>query len=179
MKNFIVLFFCLPLIFISGLAFGDFSKDLIPQARETIGIFKKNDKSMDVFFSRSAGFAVFSNVGKGGLGIGGMNGDGVVFEKGNPIGYTELTAVTFGFQAGGQAFREIVFFQTKKDLENFKNGNLKFSAQVSAVAVTAGAAAKSHFNNGLAVFTMAKGGLMYEASVGGQKFSYQPLKGKK
>lgn len=179
MKNIKAFFFCLALFLTSGLAFGGFSSDLIPQANETINMFKKNDKSIQSFFAKSAGFAVFSNVGKGGLGIGGMNGDGVVFEKGNPIGYTELTAVTFGLQAGGQAFRELVFFQSKKDLENFKNGNLKFSAQVSAVAATAGAAAKTNFQNGLAVFTMAKGGLMYEASVGGQKFSYKPLSGKK
>jgi lipid-binding SYLF domain-containing protein len=178
MNKFITYIFCLTAFLTSNLTFAGFSSDLIPQAKETISMFKKNDKSIQSFFDKSAGFAVFSNVGKGGLGIGGMNGDGVVFEKENPIGYAELTAITIGFQAGGQAFREIVFFQSKNDLENFKNGNIKFSAQVSAVAVTAGAAAKTNFQNGLAVFTMAKGGLMYEASVGGQKFSFEPLKKK-
>ena len=173
-----ILFFCLPLFLTSTQGFGGFSSDLIPQAKQTITMFQKNDRTIASFFQKSAGYAVFSNVGKGGLGIGGMNGDGVVFERGNPVGYTELTAVTIGFQAGGQAFREIVFFQSKKDLDNFKNGNIKFSAQVSAVAATAGAAAKTNFQNGLAVFTMAKGGLMYEASVGGQKFSFEPLKKK-
>jgi len=173
-----ILFFCLPLFLTSTQIFAGFSSDLIPQAKQTITMFQKNDRTIASFFQKSAGYAVFSNVGKGGLGIGGMNGDGVVFERGNPVGYTELTAVTIGFQAGGQAFREIVFFQSKKDLDNFKNGNIKFSAQVSAVAATAGAAAKTNFQNGLAVFTMAKGGLMYEASVGGQKFSFEPLKKK-
>ncbi len=171
-------FFYLILIF-TTFANAGWDSDLIPNAKETIALFKKKDKGIEKFFKNSTGYAVFSNVGKGGLGIGGMNGDGVLFENGNPVGYTELTAVTIGFQAGGQSFREIIFFQNKKVLENFKNGDLKFNAQVSAVAVTAGASADANYKQGVLVFTMAKGGLMYEASVGGQKFSFEPLKGKK
>jgi len=170
--------FCLILFLSSNITYAGWSKDLIPDAQETIKMFQKKDKSSAKFFKSAVGYAVFSNVGKGGLGLGGMNGDGVLFEGGKPIGYTELTAITIGFQAGGQAFREIIFFQNKKVLENFKNGDLKFNAQVSAVAVTAGASADANYKNGVVVFTMAKGGLMYEASVGGQKFSYKPLKGK-
>lgn len=178
MNNYKSYFFYLSLFLFPTLLFAGWDSDLIPKAKETISMFKKKDKSMDKFFKSAVGYAVFSNVGKGGLGIGGMNGDGVLFENGNPVGHTELTAVTIGFQAGGQSFREIIFFQNKKVLENFKNGDLKFNAQVSAVAVTAGASADANYKSGVAVFTMAKGGLMYEASVGGQKFSFEPLKKK-
>lgn len=172
------IFFCLIIFLSSNITFAGWDSNLIPNAKETVSMFKKKDKSMDKFFKSAVGYAVFSNVGKGGLGIGGMNGDGVLFENGNPVGYTELTAVTIGFQAGGQSFREIIFFKDKKVLENFKNGDLKFNAQVSAVAVTAGASADANYKSGVAVFTMAKGGLMYEASVGGQKFSFEKIKGK-
>lgn len=178
MNNYKSNFFCLILFFNTALSYGGWDSNLIQNAKDTISMFKKKDKNMDKFFKSALGYAVFSNVGKGGLGIGGMNGDGVLFENGTPVGYTELTAVTIGFQAGGQAFREIIFFKDKKVLENFKNGDLKFNAQVSAVAVTAGASADANYKSGVAVFTMAKGGLMYEASVGGQKFSFEKIKGK-
>jgi lipid-binding SYLF domain-containing protein len=97
-----------------------------------------------------------------------------VYEKGKPIGDTSLTQITIGFQLGGQAYSEIIFFKDKKTLDDFKNGNFELGAQASAVAVTAGASADANYEKGVAVFTMAKGGLMYEASVGGQKFSYDP-----
>lgn len=170
----------LILILFSTLSFAGWNSDLIPDAKKTISMFKKKgSKGMEKFFKDSAGYAVFSNVGKGGLGLGGINGDGVLFEKGEPVGYTEVTAVTIGFQAGGQAFREIIFFENPKTLENFKNGDLKFNAQVSAIAVTASASADANYKNGVLVFTMGKGGLMFEASVGGQGFSFEPIKKEK
>jgi len=98
----------------------------------------------------------------------------VVFEQGVVIGSTSLTQLTFGFQWGGQAYSEVIFFQNKTALDDFKNGNYELGAQVSAVAITAGASSNADYDNGVAVFTLAKGGLMYEASVGGQKFKFKP-----
>jgi lipid-binding SYLF domain-containing protein len=141
---------------------------------EAIANFKNSDPSMQVFFDKAQGYAVFPTVGKGGMGIGGAYGKGEVYEKGKKIGYSSLSQLTIGFQLGGQAYSEIIFFKDKATLNDFKSGNFEFSAQASAVAVTAGASADAGYNNGVAIFTLAKGGLMYEASVGGQKFSYTP-----
>lgn len=144
------------------------------KARDAIAEFKKADSSMQAFFDKAYGYAVFPTVGKGGMGIGGAYGKGTVFRKGEAVGSTSLTQLTIGFQLGGQAYREIIFFKDKTAFDNFKKGNFELSAQASAVAVTAGASADVDFEGGVAVFTMAKGGLMYEASVGGQKFTFEP-----
>lgn len=141
---------------------------------ETIANFKNSDPSMKVFFDKAYGYAVFPTVSKGAYVIGGAYGEGEVFKKGKLIGYSTLTQVTIGLQLGGQAYSEIIFFQDKRRLNNFKDGNFEFGAQASAVAVTAGVSADAAYNNGVAIFTIVKGGLMYEASVGGQKFSYDP-----
>ena len=124
------------------------------------------------YFKNARGYAVFPNVGKGGIGIGGARGKGEVFEKGNVIGSTTLTQVSIGFQLGGQAFSQIIFFKDKKSLERFTEGNFEFGASASAALITEGANASADFNDGVAVLTFSKGGLMYEASIGGQKFSY-------
>ncbi len=145
------------------------------KSQETVAAFKKRDSSMQAFFNKAYGYAVFPTVGKGAMGIGGAHGQGSVFRRGNMTGSTTLTQVTVGFQLGGQAYSQIIFFKDKPSFQNFKNGNLKFSAQATAVAATAGAAATADYENGVAVFTMIKGGLMYEASIGGQGFSYTPL----
>ncbi len=124
------------------------------------------------YFKKARGYAVFPNVGKGGIGIGGARGKGEVFEKGNVIGSTTLTQVSIGFQLGGQAFSQIIFFKDKKSLERFTEGNFEFGASASAALISEGANASADFNDGVAVITFSKGGLMYEASIGGQKFSY-------
>lgn len=142
------------------------------EVAEAIAAFKNRDSSMEVFFDEAYGYAVFPTVGKGGIGIGGAYGKGKVYRKGKQIGRTKLMQATIGFQLGGQAYREIIFFKDKKALDHFTSGNFEFSAQASAVAVTAGAATDADYSDGVAVFTLPKGGLMYEASVGGQKFSY-------
>lgn len=147
----------------------------VKKANETIAAFKKKDKKLENFFKQAHGYAVFPTVGKGAMGIGGAHGKGVVYEKGKPVGETSLTQLTIGFQLGGQAYSEIIFFKDKKTLDDFKKGNFELGAQASAVAITAGASADVNYEKGVAVFTMAKGGLMYEASVGGQKFSYTPF----
>jgi len=147
--------------------------ELEGKAAKAIAEFKKADPGIQVFFDKAWGYAVFPTVGKAGMGIGGAYGKGIVFKKGKSVGTSSLTQLTIGFQLGGQAYREIIFFQSKTALEDFKVGNFELGAQVSAVAVTVGVSADADYKSGIAVFTMAKGGLMYEASVGGQKFSYK------
>ncbi len=143
---------------------------------ETMALFLEKDPGLQKHFDEAAGYAVFWSIGKGGIGIGGAHGTGCVFRKGGTaLGETKLTQVTVGLQLGGQEFAEVIFFKTEAALEDFTSGNFEFNAQVSAVAVTAGASADAAYSNGVMVFTMTKGGLMYEASVGGQKFSFKPF----
>ena len=133
----------------------------------------KKISSLKPYFKKARGFAVFPNVGKGGIGIGGARGKGEVFEKGKVIGSTSLTQVSIGFQLGGQAFSQIIFFKDKKALERFTEGNFEFGASASAALISEGANASADYSDGVAVLTFSKGGLMYEASIGGQKFSYE------
>lgn len=139
-----------------------------------IAKFKEKDPGLAKVFATSAGYAVFPTVGKGGIGIGGARGKGWVYQGGRLIGRSTLTQVTIGLQLGGQAYSEVVFLKDRAALENFKTGRLKLDAQASAVALTARASADLAYRDGVAIVTMAKGGLMYEASVGGQKFSFRP-----
>ena len=133
----------------------------------------KKISSLKPYFKKARGYAVFPNIGKGGFGIGGARGKGEVFEKGNVIGSTILTQVSIGFQLGGQAFSQIIFFKDKKSLDRFTEGNFEFGASASAALITEGANASADYSDGVAVLTFSKGGLMYEASIGGQKFSYE------
>jgi len=150
--------------------------DPVKEANDTAALFKKTDPSLSKFFQNAAGWVVFPTVGKGAIGIGGAGGSGVLFDKGKAVGKASLVQVTIGLQLGGQSYSEIVFFETAPALNDFKKGNFALAAQVSAVAAAAGASANAKYESGVAVFTMTKGGLMYEASVGGQKFSYEPFK---
>jgi lipid-binding SYLF domain-containing protein len=136
--------------------------------------FIKTDPVMQHLFDSSVGYVIFPNVGKGAIGVGGAAGNGILFEHGNPVGHAKMKQVTVGFQFGGQAYREVIFFETDAALQEFKGGNFALSAQASAVAVTKGAAANIKYRNGVMIFTQEKGGLMYEAAVGGQKFGYSP-----
>jgi lipid-binding SYLF domain-containing protein len=151
-------------------------KDLDQEVAEAIAQFKKADPGMTKLFDGAAGYALFPKVAKGGLGLGAARGTGQLFAKGEMLGETSLTQVTVGFQAGGQVYSEVIFFETQKSLDDFKSGNFEFSAQVSAVAAAEGVSKNAKYENGVAVFTLAKGGLMYEASVGGQKFKFKPKK---
>jgi lipid-binding SYLF domain-containing protein len=150
---------------------------LIADANRAIATFEKTDPGMRAFLQRAPGYVVFPKIGKAGLGVGGAHGDGVVYERGKPVGRAELTQVTVGTQAGAQKYAEVIVFQTPAGLANFKQGNFEFSGNVSAVAVKSGASAAARFSNGVAVFTEAEGGAMLEASVGGQKFSFHPFGG--
>ncbi len=106
--------------------------------------------------------------------MGGAYGRGELFEDGTVTGFCDLTQGTIGFQLGGQAYSELIFFENRGALLHFKSGNFAFAAQASAVAATAGASTDADYESGVIVFTMAKGGLMFEASIGGQKFSFVP-----
>ena len=127
------------------------------------------------WFNHSAGYAVFPKVGKGGIGVGGAYGKGTVIAGDQTVGQTSLSQVSIGLQLGGQVYAEFIFFKDETALADFKRGNFELGAQASAVAATAGASADASYNKGVAIFTNVSGGLMYEASVGGQKFTFEPL----
>ncbi len=148
---------------------------LISEAQATIATFKKTDPKIDKFFSSAAGYVVFPTIAKGAVVVGGAGGDGILFVGGKAVGKSNMGQATVGFQLGGQTYSEVVFFETPSALSDFKNGNFALAAQASAVALSAGAAANAKYEKGVAIFTATKGGLMYEASVGGQKFGYKPF----
>jgi lipid-binding SYLF domain-containing protein len=148
-------------------------KEYDAKAQEAIATFKEKDPSVQRFFDASSGYVVIPTVGKAGFGLGGARGTGILYENGAPTAVITLTQLSFGFQWGGQAYSEFIFFEDDATLSNFKKGNYELGAQVSAVAITAGASADAKFNGGMVIFTQAKGGLMYEASVGGQKFKVE------
>jgi len=186
-KSLLVLSVALLMISLSHTALADSYSD-------TLDVFKKSDVTAP-FFKKCYGYAVFPTVGKGGIGIGGAYGEGHVYEKGKMTGTVSLAKLSIGFQLGGQAFSEIIFFQDKRAYNEFTGGNFEFDASASAVAITAGAQAKAGtegatagasagpatgeyadigYTKGMAVFVHTKGGLMYEAAIGGQKFSFTP-----
>ncbi len=160
----------------------------------TINIFKSSP-AVQPFFKTAYGYAVFPTIGKGGVGVGGAYGKGQVYRGGKVTGYTSMTQLTIGLQFGGQAFSQIIFFKDKRAYDEFTSGNFEFGAQATAVAITAGATAQagtggggasattgsqagkqeSSYYKGMAIFTHVKGGLMYEAAIGGQKFNFKPL----
>jgi len=162
---------------------------------DTLKTFREAGQSGKLF-AKSYGYAVFPTIGKGGIGIGAAHGSGRVYAKGKHVGDTSMTQITVGAQLGGQAYSQIVLFEDKRAFDEFTSGNFEFGAQATAVAITAGATAQAgtagaaasasagrndaktsgDYHKGMAVFIVVKGGLMYEASIGGQKFSYTPRK---
>lgn len=162
---------------------------------DTIKMFQESTEGQR-YFSDAYGYAVFPTVGKGGLGIGAAHGKGQVYQAGKVTGKVSMTQVSIGFQAGGQAFSEIIFFEDKRAYDEFTQGNFEFDASASAVAITAGAQAQAgttgntagassgsstgaqatvNYSKGMAIFIHAKGGLMYEAALAGQKFKFEAL----
>lgn len=163
---------------------------------DTIEIYKKSE-AVQPFFKNAYGYAVFPTVGKAGIGIGGSYGKGQVYQGGKVTGEVSLIKGSIGFQLGGQAFSQMIFFEDKRAYDEFTSGEFEFDASASAVAITAGAQAKAgtegatagvsagpatgkqaktSYYKGMAVFVHTKGGLMYEASIGGQKFNFKPKK---
>jgi len=143
-------------------------------ARAIIDV-KNADPGIEKFFESAAGYAVFPKVGKAGIGVGGAHGKGLVIVGDKAIGKTSLSQVTVGFQLGGQVYQQFIFFRDETALGNFQRGNFELGAQASAVAVTLGASADADYDKGVAVFTHVSGGLMYEATISGQKFKYEDL----
>jgi len=151
------------------------SRDVLSaQVRETIAVFKRKDPGITSFFQNSYGYAVLPKVAKGAFWVGGAYGKGHVYQRGKMIGYCSMSQATLGFSFGGEYFREVIFFRSRQDLDRFTMGEFTFSAQVTGVALTAGAAAKADYKDGMAVFVAAEKGLMVDASLGGQKFTYVP-----
>jgi lipid-binding SYLF domain-containing protein len=150
----------------------------LKESQEAVREMVAADPGQQKFLDHAAGYAVFPNVGKGGLVVGGAGGSGFVFEQGKAVGTTTLSQVTIGAQVGGQAYYEIVYFETAETLAAFKKGEWTMAAQVSAVALASGASADAKYKEGVAVFTLSRGGAMAEASVGGQKFSYKAIAAK-
>lgn len=150
-------------------------KKLQADVDAAINAFKQADVGLGETFKSAAGYAVFPNVGKGGLVFGGAHGNGYVYEEDKLIGYASMTQVTFGAQIGGQEFSQIIFFESKAALAEFKESKYSMSAQVGAVAAAEGASKNAKYVEGVMVFTKAKQGLMAEASVGGQKFKFTPV----
>ena len=149
--------------------------ELTSNCQNAIQLAKQTDSGLQKFFDTAAGYAVFPSVGKGGIGVGGAYGRGQLFEGGKLVGYCKMTQASIGLQLGGQKYTELIFFETKSAVDSFKIGNYDFSAQVSAVAIKSGVSASAKYANNVVVFTLGEAGLMYEASVGGQKFSFEPL----
>lgn len=167
------------------------SASSVEDDQKTVKAFMVSDV-VQKFHDSAYGYAVFPTIGKGGIGIGGAHGSGGVYQGGKKIGDTDMTQVTVGFQLGGQAYSQIIYFEDKRALEDFTSGNFEFGAQASAIAITSSAGAQAgsegasasananqaeiKYHKGMAVLTMGKGGLMYEASLGGQKYNYTPVK---
>jgi lipid-binding SYLF domain-containing protein len=180
--------FLAAIFFAAGVANADKYED-------TISLFKNAGESA-TFFQNSYGYAVFPNIGEGGFVVGGAFGRGHVYVHGQLAGDTTMKQLSVGFQAGGKDYSQIIFFQDKRALDQFESGGFEFSAGASAIAVTASANASAGtngvtsgasggkrdattdgvYNDGMAVFTIAKGGLMYAAALAGQKFTYEARK---
>ncbi|HFQ80940.1 MAG TPA: hypothetical protein ENK33_06150 [Desulfobacterales bacterium] len=145
------------------------------EVTRTIATFKNNFPRLKIFFDKAYGYAIFPSVGKGGFYIGGAYGKGEVYRHNKLIGTSSMTQITIGPQIGGQVYSELIFFKDKYALNRFITNGFTFDAQVSAVAVTTGSSLDADYNNSVAIFTRAKSGLMFEATVGGQKFTFTPL----
>jgi lipid-binding SYLF domain-containing protein len=148
---------------------------ILTDSKNAKAAFIKTDPSMSKLFTNSYGYVIFPKVGKGAIVVGGSGGNGAVYEKGKTIGTAKMAQVSVGAQVGGETYREVIFFENKDALDRFKDNKVEFSGQVSAVAAKSGASANAKYADGVAIFTQDLSGLMAEAAVGGQKFTYKPL----
>jgi len=171
-----ILIGCLLLIGFGAIAQSDKDKEIMADAKKAKQTLLAKDAGLEKFFKNASGYAIFPNVGKGGLIVGGASGNGVVYKNGSPIGMSSLKKINVGLQAGGQAVIEVIFFETDAALEKFKKGNYEFSAEASAVIAEEGTSENANYSDGVVVFAMPKAGLMADASIGGQKFEYHPFK---
>lgn len=163
------------LVLLAGCASTPSDDVLISESRSALASFIDKDPGLQRWVDQAHGYAVFPNIGKGGFWIGGGFGRGVVFEQGRPVGRASVSQATIGPQIGAQSYSQVIFFRDEKALRRFQREQFEFSAQATAVAATEGRAATTSYEKGVAVFNHARGGLMAEASVGGQKFRYWSL----
>lgn len=154
---------------------GGWNPESVQDSKEALQEMVKDNPKLKSFQESAYAYVVFPKVTKGGLVFGGAVGKGVVFKNNEVIGSAKLKQATWGLQAGGQQYSEVIFFENKSAFDNFTNGKLKFDAQASAVAIKSGASIDAAYHEGVAVFTKTKGGLMYEASIGGQHFKYKAI----
>jgi len=182
-------------IIITLLTFLTFSSPVLASStgddKEALNILMRSDV-VGKFHKSAFGYAVFPTIGKGGIGIGGAHGTGGVYKGGSKTGDVSMTQISIGFQLGGQAYRQVVYFQDKRAFDEFTSGSFEFSAQAEAIAITSSAGAQAgtegssasanetqaeaSYHKGMIIFTMGKGGLMFQAALGGQKYSYTPVK---
>ena len=137
--------------------------------------FKAQDPSLDNLLHNSFGYVIFPTVGKGAVGVGASYGQGEVCQQGKCVGYADITGATVGASLGGQTYAELIVLRTPEAMQKFQSGQYTFTADASAAAIKAGASDNAKWANDVAVFVNVKGGLMGDASVGGQKFNYQPM----
>ena len=153
---------------------GGWNPNLVKESTDALNLMLKDQPKLKTFKNECFCFAIFPKVTKGGVGIGAALGTGIVYKGGAEVGLTRLKQASIGFQLGGQQYSELIFFQNKAAYEDFINGKMKFDAQVSAVAIKSGVSLDASYQEGVAVFTRTLGGLMYQASVGGQYFKFEP-----
>lgn len=149
---------------------------LMRKSDEAISAFREADPTLDAYFTQAYGYAVFPSVTKGGAGLGGARGKGVLYRAGAPAMKAYLTQITVGLQLGGKKYREIIFFRDKEVYDSFVDGSVELSAQATAVVASDGAGETASYDEGVAIFVLDKAGAMAEASVGGQKFKVKPFK---
>ena len=152
---------------------GNWNPELENESKEALSTILEKTPKLESFKNEAYGYTVFPKITKAAIAIGGAAGNGIVFKDDQIVGSSKLKQATVGIQFGGQQYIEVIFFENEDSFEKFINGKLKFDAQASAVALKEGASIDAAYQDGVAVFTMTKGGLMYEASIGGQHFKYQ------
>lgn len=173
--NFLILFLSIACTFGMSAQIGGWKPELVKDSQETLQKMKNDYPALNSYHDKSFGYVVFPKVTKAGLGLGGAGGKGIVFKDNNVVGASTLKQASIGLQAGGQQYSEVIFFENEAAFDHFINGNLKFGAQASAVALEEGVSVDVAYKDGVAVFTQAIGGLMFEASIGGQHFSYKKI----
>lgn len=172
-KPYVFLFLiCLIFSFTINAQGGGWNPERVKDSKEALNKMIEDSPKLRAFKNKAYAYAVFPRVTKAGVGIGGAAGRGIVFRNHQEVGWSSLKQISIGLQLGGQQYSEVIFFENKKAYDHFINGKLKFDAQASAVAITAGASVDAAYHEGVAVFTRTKGGLMYQASIGGQHFKF-------
>jgi lipid-binding SYLF domain-containing protein len=157
-----------------GVDLGVRGDELTTDSEQAMAALQKADSSLKKLIDDSVGYVIFPGIGRGGFIIGGERGKGLVYQKGKVIGEAKVTEINIGAQVGGETYTELILFETPEALRDFKASNWEMSAKVNAVAAAEGAAKNAKFQQGVAVFTLSKGGLMVQATVGGQKFKFKP-----